>query len=383
MSTISNPYIGPRTFKEDERDRFYGREREADELLARVLSEQEVVFYAQSGAGKSSLVNTSLIPALREEGIEVLLGRVGGEVPPGLEVDNIFVFNLLRSLSTREVKADTLSKRLLSEFLGLDAEGRSSKRRALIIDQFEELFSTHDEAWEKRADFFKQVARALKTDPRLRVVLVMREDFIASLDPYARLMPGRFQARYYMQRLEYAAALKAVKEPVQHGEFSRPYEEGVAEKLVDDLRSVKVYKPGGAEVMEPGQYVEPVQLQVVCYNLWENLPEGGTSIREEDLQDVSDVSASFVSASLGKYYAMRVKAVAEAKQVNERKLREWFTEKLISPTGVRNMVLQERGGKSSGLENDVIQALPDLVRAETRGGAIFYELTHDRLVEPI
>ena len=383
MNTISNPYIGPRTFTEDERDRFYGREREADELLARVLSEQEIVFYAQSGAGKSSLVNTCLIPELREEGIEVLLGRVGGEAPSGLEVDNIFVFNLLRSLSTSEVNADTLSTGSLSEFLAPASEGRGAKRRALIIDQFEEIFSTHDEAWEKRAVFFKQLARALKADPRLRVVFVMREDFIASMDPYARLLPGRFQVRYYMQRLEYAAALKAVKEPVKGGAFSRPFEAGVAEKLVDDLRSVKVYKSDGAETIEPGQYVEPVQLQVVCYNLWENLPEGGTHIREQDLQDVGNISASFVSASLGKYYATRVKAVAEATQVNERKIREWFTDKLISPTGIRNMVLQERGGKSGGLENNVIQALPDLVRAEMRGGATFYELTHDRLVEPI
>ena len=377
----NNPYIGPRTFTEDERDRFYGREREADELLARVLSEQEVVFYAQSGAGKSSLVNTHLIPELREEGIEVLLGRVGGDAPPGLQVDNIFVFNLLRSLSTSKVNATDLSNVSLDKFLALATDGGSSKRRALIIDQFEEIFSTHDEAWEKRREFFKQLARALKADPRLRVVLVMREDFIASLDPYARLLPGRFQARYYMQRLEYAAALKAVTEPVKSGDFSRPYEAGVAEKLVDDLRSVKVYKPDGTEAMEPGQYVEPVQLQVVCYNLWENLSErkkDGKEITEEDLQGVGDVDAS-----LGSYYAGRVKTVAETSNVKERKIREWFADKLISPGGIRNMVLQEPSGKSGGLENNVIHALPDLIRAEHRGGAIFYELTHDRLVAPI
>ena len=381
MNTISNPYIGPRTFTEGERDRFYGRERESDELLARVLSEQEVVFYAQSGAGKSSLVNTHLIPDLREEGIQVLLGRVGGDIPAGLEVDNIFVFNLLRSLSMNEVNVDALSKLSISEFLVLGSDGDKSKRRALVIDQFEEIFSTHDEAWEKRGEFFKQLARALKADPRLRVVLVIREDFIASLDPYAKLMPGRFQARYYMQRLEYAAALKAVKEPVKGKEFSRPYAEGVAEKLVDDLRSVKVFRPGVGNVMEPGQYVEPVQLQVVCYNLWENLSkrkEDGQEITEEDLENVGDVNAS-----LGSYYAARVEAVSRVTNVKERKIRAWFTEKLISPNGIRNMVTYDPRGESEGLENEVIHSLSDLVRAETRGGGVFYELTHDRLVEPI
>src|SRR5215207_5194692 len=117
MSIPSNPYIGPRTFKEDERDRFFGRDREANELLARVLSEQETVFYAQSGAGKSSLVNTCLIPELKRRGIEVLQARVGGEARAGLDVDNIFVFNLLRSLSTGEVDEAILAKQQLDGFL--------------------------------------------------------------------------------------------------------------------------------------------------------------------------------------------------------------------------------------------------------------------------
>ena len=74
----TNPYVGPRTFSERQRHLFFGREREARDLLARVLSERLLLFYAQSGAGKSSLLNTRLIPQLRdEEGFVVLpVGRV-------------------------------------------------------------------------------------------------------------------------------------------------------------------------------------------------------------------------------------------------------------------------------------------------------------------
>lgn len=384
MSTIPNPYIGPRTFNEDERNRFFGRDLEANELLARVLSEQEIVFYAQSGAGKSSLVNTCLIPDLKKKGFEILLGRVGGELPVGFVPDknfNIFLFNLLRSLSTGEANTETLAKGTLSLFLA-PAKEEDSKRRALIIDQFEELFSTHNEAWEKRREFFEQLAQVLEADPRLRVVLVMREDYIASLDPYATIMPNRFQARYYMQRLEYAAALKAVKEPVKTGIFSRPYEPDVAEKLVDDLRSVKVQQPDGTLGSEVGQFVEPVQLQVVCFSLWEKLTEkspNGNSITEKDLLEVGDVDQA-----LGNYYAKRIAKVAETKYVKERLIREWIEKKLIAPSGIRSMVMQETNKKSGEISDDVIQALQsDLVRAENRGGAIWYELTHDRLVGPI
>ena len=98
--TFVNPYVGPRTFTENERGLFFGREREARDLTARIVSERLLLFYAQSGAGKSSLLHTRLIPGLRDrEGFQVLpVGRVSGALPAGAEaVDNIYRFNLLAS----------------------------------------------------------------------------------------------------------------------------------------------------------------------------------------------------------------------------------------------------------------------------------------------
>ena len=79
-----NPYVGPRTFTYAERERFFGREREARDLLSLVISERLVLFYAQSGAGKSSLINTRLVPKLKAAGYAVLpIARVGGDLPEG------------------------------------------------------------------------------------------------------------------------------------------------------------------------------------------------------------------------------------------------------------------------------------------------------------
>ena len=388
-----NPYVGPRTFLKEEGHLFFGRDREASDLIALVVSEQLVLFYAQSGAGKSSLINTRLIPGLEDKNYEILpVGRVGGDLPAEHKTNNVFAFNLMHSLVQQGIDPGGLS---LTNFLAKlnrnelgyfyddsplpeipEGEEYVPWRRVLIIDQFEELFSTHPEAWEKREDLFRQLAQAMQDDPYLWVVLVMREDYIAALDPYAHLLPGGLRVRYYMQRLGREAALKAVTSPVHE---LRPYAEGVAERLVDDLRSTKVQKPDGTLEIQPGQYVEPVQLQVVCYGLWENLSPEGMQITEKDLQDVGDVDQS-----LAKYYEGRVQAVARAKKVQERLIREWFGKKLITAGGIRNLVLQEPNNKSGGLDDDVIQALQsDLVRAEKRGGATWYELTHDRLVEPI
>jgi WD40 repeat protein len=401
VMTIKNPYVGPRPFKEEEASLFFGRDREARDLCALVTSVKLALFYAQSGAGKSSLINTRLILELKERGYEVLpVARVGGDAPKGIDTANIYISNLMRSLIKHEIKSDSLVGLSLSEFLaklnkdeneyfydsnlttGIRASEDFVLRRALIIDQFEELFSSHPEAWQSREGFFNQLAQAMQDDPSLWVVLVMREDYIASLDPYVHLLPGGLRTRYYMQRLDKDRAIEAVEGPA--ATQVHPFAPGVAEKLFDDLSRIQVRKLDGTFEPQTGQYVEPVQLQVICHTLWKNLfPEEkdmleGIQITEKDLKKIGNVNLA-----LGNFYAARVQEVAEAKGIKERKIREWFTRELISPSGMRNMVLQEPDGNSAGLENEIIQALPDLIRPEQRGGATFYELTHDRMVEPI
>jgi len=395
MNTMNNPYIGPRTFLKEEGHLFFGRDREARDLAALVISENLVLFYAQSGAGKSSIINTRLIPELEKNLYEVLpVARVSGEVPDGLEVENIFAYNLMRSLIQREIDPASLAGLSLAQFmakLNEDEEGyfydtelvtpfRNNPEltpwpRALVIDQFEEIFNTHLGAWDKRDGFFTQLAEAMQADPQLWVVLVMREDYIAYLDPYAHLLPNGLRVRYYMQRLGREAAIKAVKSPT---EKLRPYAIGVAKKLVENLAGITVQSVDGQLVVVPGQYIEPVQLQVVCHGLWENLPAEGTEITDQDLQEVGDVNQS-----LERYYDGRVSAVANENNVPERSIREWFERELITIAGTRNMVLYDPTAKS-GLDDRVVRALEGgLIHADLRAGQVWYELSHDRLVDPV
>ncbi len=412
-----NPYVGPRTFTEQEGRFFFGREREARDLTARIVSERLLLFYAQSGAGKSSLLNARVIPKLRdEERFQVLpVGRVSGELPAGLEAtQDIFAFNLMTSLEQGGAEPTRLAGVTLSDFLArlaretvVDAGGqrvqrwvykpeiaieRSAVERpaagatqpaavprfVLIIDQFEELITGHPGRWLEREDFFRQLNQALLDDPNLWVVLTLREDYVAALDPYAELTFNRLRARFYMERMGVAAALDAICEPTKLG--GRSFAVGVAEQLVDNLRQVRV--PGQEETI-PGQYVEPVQLQVVCYQLWENIKQRPPGlITATDLQEAGDVDRA-----LTQFYEETLATVLAgpaAAGISERQLRGWFDEDLITEAGTRGLVHQGETD-AGGVPNDAVRALQRrfLVRAEARGGDAWIELVHDRFVEPI
>lgn len=400
-----NPYIGPRTFSRQQARLFFGREREARDLLARVVSERLLLFYAQSGAGKSSLINARLIPGLQQEGFAVLpVARVGGELPPGIDgAANAYAFNLMRGLDQGKGNPQRLVGLSLSEFLArlITADGEHweyqeglvdssaeppapdastpTQRFVLIIDQFEEIIATHPERWGEREGFFRQLDQAMRSDPNLWVVLALREDYVAALDPYAHLMADRLRARFYMERMGADAALQAVSEPAKLG--GCPFAPGVAEQLVDDLRRVRVDATG-----EPvlGQYVEPVQLQVVCHGLWERLPSDqmtrdGCEITADALSGSGDVNQA-----LERFYEGTLPGVMAGTGLSERALRNWVSSALITPAQTRGLVYRGEA-ETAGLPHPGIDLFDAafLVHPVLRGSDTWYELSHDRMVEPI
>lgn len=46
----NNPYVGPRPYERADRANFFGRGREARDLLALMLAERPLLFYAQTDA---------------------------------------------------------------------------------------------------------------------------------------------------------------------------------------------------------------------------------------------------------------------------------------------------------------------------------------------
>ena len=62
-----NFFVGPRAFNKEEAGYFFGRDKEIAILAGQVMSRRASLFFAQSGAGKSSLLRAGLIPDLTEK----------------------------------------------------------------------------------------------------------------------------------------------------------------------------------------------------------------------------------------------------------------------------------------------------------------------------
>src|SRR6185436_15640970 len=68
LPATSKPYKGPESYQIEDGDFFFGRDVQSDQLIAKILSSRLTVLHAQSGAGKTSLLNARVIPGLQSRG---------------------------------------------------------------------------------------------------------------------------------------------------------------------------------------------------------------------------------------------------------------------------------------------------------------------------
>jgi len=364
----ANPYVGPRPFETGQT--LYGREREIAALRYMLTSERIVLLYSPSGAGKSSLINAGLLPRLANRFDIWGPARLNLLPPPSANQDganwNRYVWSTIAALE----KSESFPGMTLAEY----AAQRPRERNPLILfDQFEEVLRLDPVDLPAKRAFFEQLGEMLR-DPSIWALFILREDYLAPLDPYRRLLPTQLQNSYRIDRLTREMAMQAIERPVES--TSRKYARGVVQTLADNLAKINLQQPDGTFREEPGVYVEPLQLQVVCYDLWEKIKPDERTIRLDKVGDIGE--------ALSNYYVHAVESAAEGAVNTERLIREWFQNKLITPDGVRNQIRHE-AGSSGGLGNPLIASLVDsyIVRAEQRGGSLWYELSHDRLVEPI
>ena len=364
------------------------------------------MIYAQSGAGKTSIVNAHVIPTLERHTFNVLpVARVkissdivyqestsssssSENVTYAKDISNIYIFNALTSLKP-ELDPKLLKNKSLSEFLRAYFSIKKDKnnkdfRQILVFDQLEEIFSIFPENWkEQREDFFKQISIALKEIISLQIVFIIREDLLPQLDPFRDLVPEKMRARFRLERLRGESALSAVKGPLNNipQEYIKKVIGNVDEdikRLLKDLMKIKIENSQGKTHQVEGEFIEPIQLQVVFKRWWENKINPPDKSNKENNNEIFEVDRA-----LEDFYD---DAIYQCKKTgkSEEEIRKWCEEKLITSSETRSIV--HRGPVyTEGMKNNIIDILENkyLIRAEWRAGAKWYELIHDRLINPI
>src|SRR4030095_1802186 len=207
----SAPYRGIEPFRFVDQPIFSARTDEVRKLVRLITIYRGIFFYGESGAGKSSLINAGLIPALRDEGFaperlrvqpfkgqELVVERIAltdEDTPPFLPSRFAASVDQQTRESTRIVLSIEEFVRAVGEPLmpqRQDGTSTSDAVPVLFFDQFEELVTLFEEAPDSRErynqareveDRLVEMLLALLRDPNLSIKLVLsfREDYLAKV----------------------------------------------------------------------------------------------------------------------------------------------------------------------------------------------------------
>jgi tetratricopeptide (TPR) repeat protein len=389
-----NPWLGLVSFTEETRGYFHGREEEAAELSRRVQRKLLTVLFGQSGLGKTSILQAGLVPRLRPEGFCPVYVRLDYDPhsPPPAEQIKRAVFRATDAAGRWTKTGAAVTGETLWEFLHhrddvlQDASGRTLTP-LLIFDQFEEIFTLAqgDEAGRQRAqEFLADLADLVENRPPAalearidrdetdaarfdfaradyRILISLREDYLAHLEGLKDRMPSVTQNRMRLARMTGAQALAAVRRPAP-----QLVSEGVAEAIVR-------FVAGGSSLTVAE--VEPSLLSLICREL------NNTRLAQGQGEISADLLAGSRDTILSEFYE---RTLAD----QPAGVRIFVEDEMLTDSGFRESVGEERVRKAlaaAGAPEGALAQLVDrrLLRAEDRLDQRRVEITHDVLCSVI
>jgi hypothetical protein len=384
-----NPWLGLASFTEETRAFFYGREEEVAELERRVKRKLLTVLFGKSGLGKTSILRAGLVPRLRARGYFPVYLRIdyGRDSPEAAEQIKQAIGHAAATGEWSQTGGIAAGESIWEFLHHRDAVLKDTAGGTLIplliFDQFEELFTLaqSDEFGRTRAArFIEELADLVENRPPTileekleadeqaverfdfsrsdyRVVIALREDYLAPLESLKKLMPSLAQNRLRLAPMTGTQALQAVLGPGK-----QLVSEEVAEAIVR-------FVAGDAELANAE--VEPSLLSLICRELNEQrIAQGRAEIS-------LDLLAGSHESILGSFYE---RSLAD----QPTSVRRIIEDELLTESGYRENLAEEtllHRLQVAGAAPDALTKLVNrrLLRIEERLDMRRVELTHDVL----
>ena len=327
-----NTFLGLQPYTEEDAYRFKGRAEESQELFRLIVRNDFTVCYAESGEGKTSLLNAGVFPLLRENmyfPIAITFTSDDYKVTP----DNFstIIDRCIKDSITEyneKNKGINVEYRLCSsDFLGLDCQTelqrelsryswwklRNYRPQAMgltftpvfVFDQFEEVFNMPGSiVWTKKFfDWLEEVSSdscpdeiakkvraiigtnaafpAIKEEKDFKAVFSLRKEFIGELDYWGmqtHFIPALKDNRYCLKPLTYKGAKKVMTQ-------QELFEADKVEQVLTYF--VRQYSREPEKTIEENLPVIPALLLSVVGDSW-----------EKDIETFSALSVEEVGKSL-------------------------------------------------------------------------------------
>jgi tetratricopeptide (TPR) repeat protein len=399
------PWPGLDAFTEETSRFFCGRDTEADELFRHVRRDVVTVLFGRSGLGKTSLLQAGLFPRLRKAGFLPILIRLDytSDAPSPVAQVRAAIERDCAAAKLSESTWNTAEESLWGCFHRADRRLRDRTGKevvpVLVLDQFEEIFTQGLAGSASRAasqSFITELAelvenrppkkleQAIEADPEIvegfrfdrldyRIVLALREDFLAALEGLRTRSPSLGRNRYRLRGMTGAQGLDAIINPVPGLVDYDAAQEII--RLVGRANPDHTSGAIGAGEAAEGFQVEPSLLSLVCRELNDR----------RVAQGLEEISTDLLAGSRDKIIEEFYERCLTDQPAS---LRAFVEDELLSASGFRESVTLDTAQRALSDSGVPAGALDELVRRrllhiEERSDVARVEIIHDVLTPVI
>lgn len=227
----NSPFKFLNAFEKKDVSLFFGREQETEDVYEMTFDTQLILLYGASGTGKTSLIQCGLANKFSETRWKDIFVRRDDNIMQTLS--DVLDSELIKLGVTAEQAPDTFTEKINQ------INRRIFKPVFLIFDQFEELFIVNPDK-EEQTKFFESLKAILDSRVDCKVILVMREEFLAHLWNYEKIIDSLFQHHYRIEKMRSSNLMEVIQNTLEKlsekGALAYTDAEDVAEQILEQLR---------------------------------------------------------------------------------------------------------------------------------------------------
>jgi AAA+ ATPase superfamily predicted ATPase len=209
-----------------DRDVFFGRDEEIEELYKLLYETNLILVYGPSGTGKTSLIQCGLASKFsKTDWFDVHIRRKD-------DLNASLRRELRKRMRTKIDEEETDLVRLM-ESLFLDFFVPIT----LIFDQFEELYILGSQ--EERDTFIQDIAKLMDSGVDCRVIIVMREEYIAQLYDFEKVVTSLFKKRMRIEPMSIANVRKVIKGSAEAYHITLTEGDETVDRLIEQISDRK------------------------------------------------------------------------------------------------------------------------------------------------
>ena len=223
---MTSPFKFLDAFEQGDKAIFFGRDAEIEQLYRLMFEASLVLVYGQSGTGKTSLIQCGLANRFATTDWFQLFVRRTADINQALDRE-------IRAKALTPIPAGASPVEAIQS-LFLD----HLRPVYLIFDQFEELFVLGSR--EEQDAFFKTVTGILASDVSCRIIISLREEYLASLHRFEEVVPALFNKRLRIEPMSMTNVEQVIVGTTAALDIQLEHGRDTARRIIDQLDDQRV-----------------------------------------------------------------------------------------------------------------------------------------------